>query len=71
MWGRKDDDPVHDVRFIFKTDVPDHAADVVLGRHTKHSVTAILLAYWDYEGGLEYGVELVGLAKQSFIFVPY
>jgi len=49
------DGPLDDVRQIFKTDVPAHPLDVVLGRPTRNSVTASILAYADREGVIEYG----------------
>lgn len=44
-----------DVRFIFKTDVPAHSLDVVLGRPGRDSVTASVLSYKDGEGFIQYG----------------
>jgi hypothetical protein len=49
------DAPLDDVRFIFKTEVPAHPLDVVLGRPTKCSMTASVLAYADREAIIQYG----------------
>ena len=46
-----------DVRSLFKTEVPAHLLDVVLGRPGATSVTASVLAYENREGMLEYGVK--------------
>jgi predicted phosphodiesterase len=54
---RPQDAPLDDVRFIFKTDVPAHPLDVVLGRPTDKSVTASILAYADREGIIQYGTK--------------
>jgi 3',5'-cyclic AMP phosphodiesterase CpdA len=51
---KPEDAPADDVRFIFKTEVPAHPFDVVLGRPTNHSVTASVLAYEDCEGVIEF-----------------
>lgn len=52
---RPQDAPVDDVRFLFKTEVPAHPLDVVLGRPTQNSITASALAYEDREGIIQYG----------------
>lgn len=39
----------------FRTDVPDHTFDVILGRLEKTSVVASVLAYEDLDGYIEYG----------------
>jgi len=52
---RPPDAPVDDVRYLFKTEVPAHPLDVVLGRPTKNSVAASVLAYTDREGLILYG----------------
>lgn len=46
---------VDDPRFLFKTDVPAHPLDVVLGRPTDKSVTASVLAYAERDGVIAYG----------------
>ena len=54
--GRQSPDGViTDARQLFKTDVPAHPLDVVLGRPTRDSVTASVLSYADREGKIEYG----------------
>ena len=40
----------------FRTDVPDHAVDVILGRPTGNSVTLSLLAYADAKAHVAYGM---------------
>lgn len=52
---RGTDAPVDDARFLFRTEVPAQAVDVILGRPTKHSMTASVLAYADREGIIQYG----------------
>jgi hypothetical protein len=62
---RPEDAPADDVRFLFKTEVPAHAVDVVLGRPTQNSVTASVLAYADAEGVLEYGISGAELSTKT------
>jgi predicted phosphodiesterase len=45
------------VRFLFKTEVPPHPLDVVLGRPSARSITASILAFENREGFLEYGTQ--------------
>ena len=47
--------PADDVRYLFKTEVPAHPLDVVLGRPTDRSIAASVLCYEDREGFLSYG----------------
>lgn len=54
--GRPEDAPADDVRFLFKTEVPAHPFDIVLGRPTKNSVTASVLSYANREAVIEYGL---------------
>jgi hypothetical protein len=54
---RPEDAPLDDVRFLFKTEVPAHPLDVVLGRPSAHSITASVLAYEEREGWIEYGTQ--------------
>ncbi|MEK0446184.1 MAG: hypothetical protein RLZZ399_1505 [Verrucomicrobiota bacterium] len=54
---RPEDAPLDDARFLFKTEVPAHPLDVVLGRPSARSVTVSVLAYEDREGRIEYGTE--------------
>ena len=55
--------PADDVRSIFKTDVPAHPLDILLGRPGTTSVTASILAYESAEGMVEYGVKGGATAK--------
>ncbi len=48
--------PADDIRSLFKTEVPAHLLDVVLGRPSTTSVTASVLAYENREGMIEYGI---------------
>lgn len=52
---RSQDAPLDDVRFIFRTEVPAHPLDVVLGRPTANAVTASVLSYAEAEGEIEFG----------------
>lgn len=61
--------PVDDVRYVFKTEVPAHDFDVVLGRPTNHSVTASVLSYADREGVLEFGEKAGGALQKTPAFV--
>ncbi|MEP6668387.1 MAG: metallophosphoesterase [Chthoniobacter sp.] len=65
---RPQDAPIDDVRFLFKTDVPAHPLDVVLGRPTKASVTASVLSYADREGLLRYGPKDDPRIAQTAVF---
>jgi predicted phosphodiesterase len=60
--------PLDDVRFIFKTDVPAHSLDVVLGRPTRTAVTASVLAYTDREGFIQYGPKVGAPAAKTAPF---
>jgi hypothetical protein len=51
---RPQDAPLDDVRFLFKTDVPAHPVDLLLGRPTANSVTASILAYEEREGLIQF-----------------
>ena len=53
--GKGGDQPIEDLATLFRTDVPAHPLDVVLGRPTKNSITAKVLAYTDREGIIQYG----------------
>ena len=57
------DAAVDDVRFLFKTDVPAHPLDMVLGRPTANSITASIVSYQDRKGMLEYGVNGGAMVK--------
>lgn len=67
--SRPKDAPLDDVRFLFKTEVPAHANDVILGRPTKDSVTASVLAYADSEGVIELSPKqgIAGKATAAFV----
>ena len=65
---RPEDAPADDVRFIFKTEVPAHQLDVVLGRPTNHSVTASVLAYSDCEGVIEFKADTGGASSKTPLF---
>lgn len=65
---RPQDAPLDDVRFLFKTEVPAHPLDVVLGRPTKNSVTASVLAYADREAVIEYGPKAGAPAARTAVF---
>jgi len=47
--------PLDDARSLFKTEVPEHRLDVILGRPTDVSATASVLAYSDLEAMIQYG----------------
>ena len=57
--------PIDDVRFIFKTEVPAHPLDVILGRPTSDSVTASILSYADREGYIDYGPQAGSLSAKT------
>jgi predicted phosphodiesterase len=65
---RPQDTPLDDVRFIFKTEVPEHPLDVVLGRPARDSVTASVLAYSDREGIIAYGAKAGALTEKTAVF---
>ncbi len=67
--GGKDTDlPIEELAGLFRTDVPEHTLDVVLGRPTKHAITASLLAYADREGMIEYGTKAGAPAAKTAVF---
>ena len=53
--GKGGDVAIEDLASLFRTDVPAHPLDVVLGRPTKNSITASVLAYADCEGVIQFG----------------
>lgn len=59
---------VDDPRFLFKTDVPAHPLDVVLGRPTRNSITASVLAYADREVVIAYGPKAGAPTAMTSIF---
>jgi predicted phosphodiesterase len=66
--GKGRDVPVGDIASLFRTDVPAHALDVVLGRPTKNSITASVLAYADREGVIQYGPKASSAASKTAVF---
>ncbi len=52
---RSPDEAIDDPRFLFRTEVPAHPLDVVLGRPTKTLITASVLTDADREGVIAYG----------------
>lgn len=62
---RPEDAPIDDPRFIFKTDVPAHPLDVVLGRPGTASVTLSVLSYEEVEGMIAYGAKAGALASKT------
>jgi len=65
---RPQDVPLDDVRSIFKTDVPAHLLDIVLGRPTNNSVTASVLSYADAEGVIGYGTKPGAPTERTSVF---
>lgn len=59
---------VDDVRSLFKTEVPAHPLDVILGRPTQTSITASILAYADCEAIIHYGLTKGQLSEKSAPF---
>jgi hypothetical protein len=57
-----------DVRSLFKTDVPNHEVDVILGRPTDSSVTVSVCAYREVEGIVEYGAGDVRYGSWTEVF---
>lgn len=56
---------ITDAGQLFKTEVPAHPLDVVLGRPTQHTVTASVLSYSDREGLIEYGTDSGKLPEKT------
>ena len=50
---------------IFKTDVPPHLYDIIVGRPTNHSVTFSIMAGQNFSGYLNYGVSAKNLSSRS------
>lgn len=65
---RPQEGAVDDPRFLFKTDVPAHPLDVVLGRPTKDSITVSVLTYSDREGEIAYGPKSGASAAKTGVF---
>jgi len=62
--GPDRDGPSDDVRFLFKTEVPAHPLDVVLGRPTADAVTLSVRAAFEGEGMVVYGAAEGAVKKQ-------
>ena len=62
------DVPIEDLASLFRTEVPAHALDVLLGRPTKNSITASVLAYADREGVIQFGPKAGALVAKTAIF---
>jgi len=62
------DVPIEDLARLFRTDVPPHPLDIVLGRPTKNSITAKVLAYADSEGVIHYGPKAGAPAARTAVF---
>ena len=60
--------PIEDLAILFRTDVPAHPLDVVLGRPTRNSITAKVLASADREGVIEYGPKAGAPAAKTAVF---
>lgn len=50
---------------IFKTDIPDHLYDIILGRPTDHSITISVLATADMVGYFQYGLDKENLSSKT------
>jgi predicted phosphodiesterase len=66
--GRGGGGAIDDVRQLFKTEVPPHDIDVILGRPTRDSVTLSILSYADREAFVEFGPESEPLSKKTSVF---
>ncbi len=51
---RPEEAPVDDVRFLFKTEIPPHSLDVILGRPTRDSVLVSILSAADSEAVIDF-----------------
>ncbi len=65
---RPPDGAIDDPRFLFKTAVPAHPLDVVLGRPTDKSITVSVLAYAEREGVIAYGAKAGAPAAKTSVF---
>ncbi len=52
---------------VFKTDIPDHLYDIILGRPTDHSITISLLATVDMVGYFQYGLHKENLNLKTAV----
>ena len=66
--GRGGDQPVENLADLFRTDVPAPPLDLVLGRPTKNSITASVLAYSDREGIIQYGPKVGAPSAKTAAF---
>lgn len=66
--GRDGEVPIENLASLFHTDVPAHPLDIVLGRPTKDSITASVLAYADREGLIRYGTQAGEEAAKTAVF---
>ncbi|MEI6715215.1 MAG: metallophosphoesterase [Verrucomicrobiota bacterium] len=60
--------PVDDIRSLFKTEVPAHPIDIILARPSQTSITASILAYADCEGVIAYGLTKEKLSEKTAPF---
>jgi len=66
--GKGRDVPIEDLASLFRTEVPEHPLDVVLGRPTKNSITASVLAYSDREGVIHFGPKAGAAVAKTAVF---
>lgn len=62
------DVPIEDLASLFRTEVPVHPLDIVLGRPTKNSITASVLAYADREGVIHFGPKAGAPVAKTTVF---
>ncbi|MEI8107702.1 MAG: metallophosphoesterase [Verrucomicrobiota bacterium] len=67
--GNGGDVSIEELAKLFRTDVPEHSLDVVLGRPGKRSITASVLSYRDQEGVIEYGNKAGAMTSKTGAFV--
>ena len=66
--GRGGDVPIEELAELFRTDVPAHPLGIVLGRPTKNSITAKVLAYADRDGIIQYGPKAGAPVAKTTVF---
>lgn len=66
--GKGNDVPIEELASLFRTDVPEHPLDVVLGRPAKNAITASVLSYQDREGVIRYGTEAGAATAKTAVF---
>lgn len=49
----------------FRTEVPDHSVDLILGRPTSHSMVLSILAYQEMDGYISYGTNQSGVFQKT------